>query len=873
MICIENLKTYYRSLIGTQKSMFPRALVHALDDLNLTEIDILRLALSYQHRKIIFPGLHAFYNTPTVRMFHKLDKLGLFETQDACNQFLTIAENPDALKALDYLYRAQLLAKPIFLQNFSKLMTLTHSADNLRFVLKTLYHRNLLTQDNFNALLKHPFKYTMTGEAPPVVPTYGTIYLRAEANQLYYTLLTPQDEYIEDTIDTTELLSKVHFDRDKDVLRSFLHGAREFAQLPEDLIEILQASVLTKTSERKQSTSQFTSLKNALDRLCDMDYRRIRWRRMGRESGYSIAGFRNYQRLHQDLLSSQNQVFAQQNFDLLDQCTISSIQQQEWDDGVLKGIAEDMRILHYYNLLTPEIREALLQRSAPAKLNYTLAQFNQENILHTPDIQYYLQAILRSKKPSEVTFSIILLHKKVIPPILQPMILNAIADSDAPAQLGIAISVLVDQNLLSEENFQQLIRVQCRIDKNKSDDLWNRVSRRNLTQERWNTIVLLADTSDQNLASIRQEYDIPREIAHRHITQTVKARRFEAGLFGQSSRQEKMSKPPDSVMEMIEDYLQQCALLDEQQVRPESEKANIFYEIIAPNGNKSYLFGTYHSGDIRVISLPSEIKQAFDEATVFITESDFTEIKHAEFNQNYQALLKEHKEYLSSLASQEFKQDLQKALKIHYPNRETLSQKEQLEVLQAQTSMLPMHVALLLMQDPHEKDKSDSDFLDFRLLCSALDNQKKVIYLEEANTGIAKGMNLTYAEHLEYYHFVTQHLAVCRAQQLTRQAMIEAYLSGNIEIFDKDIAKLDDAPEAVKKVRRELIEERDKIMANNMQPHLNTEQAFVAVGAAHLTGIIEQLHDKGYEVRNVPLSKKQYGITERMVTSDHPKLF
>ena len=58
-----------------------------------------------------------------------------------------------------------------------------------------------------------------------------------------------------------------------------------------------------------------------------------------------------------------------------------------------------------------------------------------------------------------------------------------------------------------------------------------------------------------------------------------------------------------------------------------------------------------------------------------------------------------------------------------------------------------------------------------------------------------------------------------------------------------------------------ILSDRDLKMADNMIQHLDGGDAFIAVGAGHLKGIIEQLNKKGYRVTPIDLQQHD-GLVE-----------
>lgn len=67
-------------------------------------------------------------------------------------------------------------------------------------------------------------------------------------------------------------------------------------------------------------------------------------------------------------------------------------------------------------------------------------------------------------------------------------------------------------------------------------------------------------------------------------------------------------------------------------------------------------------------------------------------------------------------------------------------------------------------------------------------------------------------------------------------------------------------PETVRRYFDGISVNRDLKMAEGMKPYLDNGNAFVAVGAAHLKGIVDKLQAEGYTIEAVPLGKRHYPI-------------
>ena len=80
-----------------------------------------------------------------------------------------------------------------------------------------------------------------------------------------------------------------------------------------------------------------------------------------------------------------------------------------------------------------------------------------------------------------------------------------------------------------------------------------------------------------------------------------------------------------------------------------------FYKITAPNGQISYVYGTFHGSDATANKLSKEVAEAFEKSTTLLVEADMDQgfirsiLKFVEATTRWNtAHLDEHKRWLSS---------------------------------------------------------------------------------------------------------------------------------------------------------------------------------------------------------------------------------
>lgn len=297
---------------------------------------------------------------------------------------------------------------------------------------------------------------------------------------------------------------------------------------------------------------------------------------------------------------------------------------------------------------------------------------------------------------------------------------------------------------------------------------------------------------------------------------------------------------------------------------------SIFYKITAPNGRVSYLFGTIHKNDEAFVTLPLEVKRAFEQATDCIFEADVNSLMENPMSMftlagkwlaaQAQYLTQVPQDYISS-AKRNFKTKRDKEVKEN-PDMAFL-----LDMMMANIQQIP---PLQLAQGMMAGNAQQIDpaklinGLDQQLMRYAKLKNKKINYLESPEEQLIAlhGYNLNVLEQIEIYRFVELELA--KGRKFPGPEDLER------EYQRQDIQKLRElapgfptttnVPEPVRRYVDGIIAKRDLKMAEGMKSYLDNGNAFVAVGAAHLKGVTDKLQAEAYTIEAVPLGKRYYPI-------------
>ncbi len=260
----------------------------------------------------------------------------------------------------------------------------------------------------------------------------------------------------------------------------------------------------------------------------------------------------------------------------------------------------------------------------------------------------------------------------------------------------------------------------------------------------------------------------------------------------------------------------------------------LLFKVEKEGRNSSFLFGTMHSEDARVIRLPRVVRQAFDDAEQFAMEVLMDE---ATLRESMAALMLEDGRELEDIVGPQLYRETVKAVTaLGYP-AEVCRRFKPWAV-----------VTLLSIPAP-----STGDYLDIVLYRKALEQEKRMIGLETVQEQLAPFDSLSYADQtlllqatLESQHDLSS----------LYEVLLSAYVGGDLAaLVELNKAHLDVGdPEMEQRLNKAVIDDRNRRMARRLQPVLEKGGAFVAVGALHLPGeegVLNLLQRHGYSIERV----------------------
>ena len=257
----------------------------------------------------------------------------------------------------------------------------------------------------------------------------------------------------------------------------------------------------------------------------------------------------------------------------------------------------------------------------------------------------------------------------------------------------------------------------------------------------------------------------------------------------------------------------------------------LFWKVVSPSGQVSYLFGTMHTDDNRVTDFSSNVLDAIKSVDVFVMETqpnaDPTHFSLSE------GTLK------STLSETEM--DKVKELADFHVMR-----------IEQALKMKPWLLALVFSQS-----KPQTPFAQDNLLMrSAEDFGKPVNGLETSEEHFGVIDSFTQEEQLTMLRTALK--LTQEQKERDFEKLINTYLAGDTDALLRLDAQMTGAqlPKALwDKMRIKLLDERNVLMASRAMRLLEQQSAFIAVGAAHLAGengLIAAFKKAGFQLSRMP---------------------
>lgn len=266
-------------------------------------------------------------------------------------------------------------------------------------------------------------------------------------------------------------------------------------------------------------------------------------------------------------------------------------------------------------------------------------------------------------------------------------------------------------------------------------------------------------------------------------------------------------------------------------VGPVKHAKGLLWRITSPGLTSSYLFGTMHSTDPRVTTLPEKLTTAFNRSSSFSMELIFT---GAGIVHMAEVMFYGQTESLKANIGDELYEKTLAAFKSAGISTRDLDKKKPWAVIIALGSSQKSHGAM---------------FLDLKLQHQAALQFKPTYGLETMDEQLEVFDGLTLEDQVQLLKEALKFQSTSAEQmdQLMR-AYLKRDLASLAAISDKYQST---AGPAYDKLMDRLLAKRNSRMLERMQPRLKEGGAFIAVGALHLPGrkgLLTLLENTGYTV-------------------------
>lgn len=267
-----------------------------------------------------------------------------------------------------------------------------------------------------------------------------------------------------------------------------------------------------------------------------------------------------------------------------------------------------------------------------------------------------------------------------------------------------------------------------------------------------------------------------------------------------------------------------------------AQDKGLFWQIDVKDVAPSYLFGTIHSADPRVINLPTVVENKFKQADSVSLETLMNLVNIMRMNAAMMTF--SPKEQLQNLLSPEHYERVLAALKAH-------------EVPTSMAKNLKPWAVMMTLSMPKTKNK---DFLDLVLYQRAHKAKKQLHGLETVEEQLAIFEAMSISDQVKLLVSTLDYLEeLPDIFEKLHQLYLARDLKGMLQLMNEQI---ESSPEQalMQSFYGELLEKRNIRMLERMKPRLAEGNAFIAVGAAHLAGekgLVKLLKEAGYSVKRL----------------------
>lgn len=256
---------------------------------------------------------------------------------------------------------------------------------------------------------------------------------------------------------------------------------------------------------------------------------------------------------------------------------------------------------------------------------------------------------------------------------------------------------------------------------------------------------------------------------------------------------------------------------------------SLFWKIEKKGYETSYLYGTIHASDPRVLDIPNNVLNAIEDSKQFILESLFT----PELEINLSKRMFSSDEYLlNEYVAEDVIFKINQILSFH-------------NIPQKYIKLMQPWAAYLIMNYP---EKSGT-ILDLKLLDIARQQNKQLKGLETLDQQLAVFDSLNYLEQT-----LLLFDSVCHYQTIQHDLnnMIEYYVNKDVRNLINSSNKYSLVNDKIyQDLYEQLVIVRNQDMTKNIIKNLKTTSNFIAIGSLHLVGqkgVVAILKQQGYKL-------------------------
>ncbi len=287
-----------------------------------------------------------------------------------------------------------------------------------------------------------------------------------------------------------------------------------------------------------------------------------------------------------------------------------------------------------------------------------------------------------------------------------------------------------------------------------------------------------------------------------------------------------------------------------------------FWEITAPNGAVSHLWGTYHSSDLHILRLPASVKKKIEAAKVVAIEVDYTAPDREFFQQGqqYEGYYRDASDPWALLPVSPQTAYLPPEMSDWVNDRLSgLGWGEDAQLVLS----LPGLAAILLSSPCDDFATGVFPIQDFLIQLLGTLAGAKVLSFEQPSDffddlkdrdDTAKALIATYASYLKPQ---TNNCGLSTNIKLYLEGRLGLMMAWDTSYVEATLGQ--GGREAVERTNDYLLSERNARFVEKLKGELPNGRIFTAVGAFHLpgdTGLIALLRDQDYTVTRVPLPGK-----------------